>query len=459
MMLRYTLPVFETLLRISADQKILPWLADSWDIAPDGKSITFRLHPGIKFHDGTDFNADAVKYNLEQMVAGGIRGTAVLKNITSYSILDPMTIRFNLAQFDATLLIRLAETGIGQMGSPTALKKPTTSDTQAFDHMVGTGPFLLDSWQRDNVVKFKKNPNYWRKGQPYLDYLVLKNVTDLTVSIMAFKAGDADALENPDPVDAKQLDKEGFKIYQPALRFYHAWVTDGSNPNSPFADKRVRQALEYAVDRKTMALGIGMGYYEALYQAATTSAPWYDSTLAPREYNPAKAKQLLAEAGYPNGFTTKIVSDVRVRKDTLVAVQTYLKAVGINADLDIADVARASTLTMKGWEGLLFPGFPTAGTFVGLQGRYGVTTDYVSFYRPPGWQDKWAAMLTQTDDAKRMQQFKELVKVIYDEANISFYQADAPIMALIPGRVNGFELHTAMAADYYTPETIWLSKK
>jgi peptide/nickel transport system substrate-binding protein len=324
--------------------------------------------------------------------------------------------------------------------------------------MVGTGPFILDSWERDNYVKFKKNPNYWQPGKPYLDYLQLKNVTDLTVSIMAFKAGEAQALENPDPVDAKQMGQEGYTIHQPALYFYHAWVTDGNNPNSPFANKLVRQALEYAVDRKTMSAGIGMGYYEPLYQAATKNALWYDASLAPREYNPDKAKQLLAEAGYPNGFTTKIVSDVRVRKDTLVAVQTYLKAVGIKADLDIADVARASTLTMKGWEGILFPGFPTAGTFVGLLGRYGVSNDYVSYYRPAGWQDKWDAMVAETNDAKRMDMFKAIVKIIYDEANVSFYQGDAPLMALRPNTVNGFELHCSLAADYFTPETIWLSK-
>ena len=393
------------------------------------------------------------------MITGGIRGSAVLKKITSYDILDPLTIRLNLSAYDSTLLIRLAETAIGQIGSPTAMQKPTTPERQAFDHMVGTGPFVLDSWERDNYAKFKKNPGYWRPGQPYLDYLVMKNVANLTVSIMSFRAGEADALQNPDPVDGLNLEKQGFIIHQPALHFYHSWLTDGNNPNSPFADKRVRQALEYAVDRKTMALGIGMGYYEPLYQGAVKAAPWYDASLAPRGYDPAKAKALLAEAGYPNGLTTKIVSDVRVRKDALVAVQTYLKAVGINAELDIADVARASSIPLKGWEGILFPGFPTAGTFLGLQGRYGVANDYVSFYRPAGWQAKWDAILAQPDDAKLMQQFKEIVKIIYDEANITFYQADAPLMALIPGRVNSFELHSNLAPDNFQPEAMWLSKK
>lgn len=456
-LLRNSIPALETIVRMNADQTIAPWLADSWDIAKDGSSITFHLHPGIKFTDGTDFNADAVKYNLEQMIAANVRGSAVLKKISSYDIIDPLTIRLNLSQYDSTLLIRLATTAIGQITSPTAMQKPTAPEKQAYDHMVGTGPFVLDSWAPDSFVKFKKNPNYWRKGEPYLDFLVLKNVADLTVSIMSFRAGEADAIENVDPVDAQNLEKLGFLIHQPALHFYHAWVTDGANADSPFADARVRQALEYAVDRATMAQGIGMGYYEALYQMAAKADPWYDPSLAPRAYDPEKAKELLAAAGYADGFHTTIVSDVRARQDTLVAFQTYIKAIGIEADLDIADVARASTLTLQGWKGVLFPGFPTAGTFTSISARYGNPADYVSYYRPPGWQDAWDQMFRETDMSKLVGEFKGIDDTIYNNANISFYQVDAPLMALIPGRVNNFELHTNYAVDFYYPEGMWLT--
>jgi peptide/nickel transport system substrate-binding protein len=129
--LRSTLPVFETLLRIDPTGKLIPWLADSWTISADGKTVTFKLHPGIKFSDGTVFDAAAVKYNLEAALKGGVRGSAVLKKITLYEIIDPLTLKLTLSQYDATLLQRLGSTAIGQMGSPTAMAKATTPENQA----------------------------------------------------------------------------------------------------------------------------------------------------------------------------------------------------------------------------------------------------------------------------------------------------------------------------------------
>jgi ABC-type transport system substrate-binding protein len=457
--LRSTLPVFETLLRIDPTGKLIPWLADSWTISADGKTVTFKLHPGIKFSDGTVFDAAAVKYNLEAALKGGVRGSAVLKKITLYEIIDPLTLKLTLSQYDATLLQRLGSTAIGQMGSPTAMAKATTPENQAKDHMVGTGPFLFDSWQRDNFVKFKKNPNYWKPGQPYLDFVVLKNVADVTVSEMAYRAGEAQALENIDPVQAKQLAKDGFTVYSPKTAFLHQWMTDGNNSDSPFKDKRIREALEYAVDRETMALGIGMGYYEALYQPALKSSPNYDATLIQRKYDPLKAKQLLADAGFPNGLKTTIVSDVRVRKDTLVAFQTYLKAANFEATLDIADVARGASLPMQGWKGILFPGFPVPDNFLSIAGRFGVATDYISFYRPPDWQEKWNTAVATVDDAARNALYKAMLKTMNVEANVSFYQGDYPLQVLRQDILRGWELHSGGYSDLWYPEQVWLVKK
>ena len=457
--LRNTLPVFETLLRADSNGKLTPWLADSWNVSADGKTITFKLHAGIKFSDGTVFDAAAVKYNLEAALKANVRGSAVLKKVTSYEIVDPLTLKLNLSEFDVTLLDRLGATALGQMGSPTAMQKATTAENQAIDHMVGTGPFLFDSWQRDNFVKFKKNPNYWQAGKPYLDFVIFKNVADLTVAEMAYRAGEAQALENIDPVQAVQLAKDGFTVYSPKTSFLHQWLTDANNPDSIFKDKRLREALEYAVDKETMAKGIGMGYYEALYQPAMKSSPNYDASLIQRKYDPAKAKALLAEAGYSSGLKTTIISDVRVRKDTLVAFQTYLKAVGIDATLDIADVARGASLPMQGWKGILFPGFPVPNNLLSIAGRFGVATDYISFYRPTGWQEKWNAMVSTVDDTKRNALYKELLKTMNIEANVSFYQGDYPLQVLQKDILHGWELHSGGYSDLWYPDQVWLSKK
>ena len=200
-----------------------------------------------------------------------------------------------------------------------------------------------------------------------------------------------------------------------------------------------------------------MGYYEALYQPAMKSSPFYDPTLIQRKYDPAKAKALLAAAGYANLKTT-IVSDVRVRKDTLVAFQTYLKAVGIDATLDIADVARGATLPMQGWKGILFPGFPVPNNFLSIAGRFGVATDYISFYRPAGWQAQWDDMLATADSTARDAKYKKLLAIMDTEASVTFYQGDYPLQAIRKDVIHNWELHHNGYSDIWLPEQVWLSK-
>ncbi len=454
---RNTFPALEMLLKTDEQERIHPWLAESWSVAKDGKSITLRLRKGIKFHDGTSLNAEAVKYNLEAVLKANIMGSAFLNKVSSYDVVDEHTLRVNLKEFDSTFLLRLAQSALGLIASPTAMKKEVTPDTIAKVHCVGTGPFVFDSWKRDSFVKYRKWDGYWQKGKPYLDEIKIQNISDLTVSIMSFKSGEAQAIENVDPVDARQLEKEGYEIYQPNLYFLHSILPDGNNPNSPFAKKNVRLALDYAIDKRTMCKGIGMGYYEPLDQLATKKDPWYDPNIQYREYDPKKAKQLLAEAGYPNGFKTKLVSDILARKDTLVAIQTYLKEVGIETDLEVLEIGAAFAKPRQGWEGILFPGFPNVGTLVGIMDRWGDPTNYVSFYRPPGWADKWNALRTQLDDKKRLGQMKELMKLLYDEAVGIPYQGDAPLLARSK-KVNGFNHHANHMVSYWEPENVWLSK-
>ena len=234
---RNTFPALETLLKTDENENLHPWLAESWKIAPDGKAITLQLRKGVKFHDGTNFNAEAVKYNLEAVYKANIPNSAVLGKVSSYDVVDEYTLRMNLKEYDATLLLLLAQQAIGQMASPTAMKKEATPETTAKLHCVGTGPFVFDSWKRDSFVKYKKWDGYWQKGKPYLDEVKIQSIADLTVSLMSLKSGEAQAMENVDPVDAKQLEKEGFEIYQPNLYFLHSILPDGNNPNSPFAKR------------------------------------------------------------------------------------------------------------------------------------------------------------------------------------------------------------------------------
>ena len=453
--MRNTRPVFENLLNTDDDDHIRPWLVESWDISPDGKSVTLHLKKGIKFQDGTDFNAEAVKFNLELDAEKKIPAAAGLKRVTSCDVLDAYTIRINFSKYDCTFLLYLAQTPLGQMASPTAMKKPATPDNVVELHMVGTGPFMYESWQRDNYVRYKRNPNYWQPGRPYLDGMEMRSIKDVTVGVMSFKAGEAQVIENISPDDIAPLKEAGFKVYHPKLHFMHTVFPDGANPDSPFADKRVREALDYAIDKSAMGEGLFLGTYYPLTQLAAPSDAFYNPDIVGRSYDPEKARQLLAAAGYPNGFKTKIVTDVRVRREILAALQTYWKEVGIDTEIDIADIARGTEMTLKGWKGILIPGFPIAATTVSIVSRF--IQNYPSYYRPSGWQQKWEALVEQTDEQKRIQQLKELVKIMYEEAVVIPHLWNSPLQAN-DGTVVDYNYHGNNTPDYFNASGVWLTK-
>jgi peptide/nickel transport system substrate-binding protein len=181
--------------------------------------------------------------------------------------------------------------------------------------------------------------------------------------------------------------------------------------------------------------------------------PW----LQPRKYDLAKAKQLLTEAGYPNGFQTVFHVDQRGDKDGQVAIQSYLKAAGINAELDIADVGRYTSMATQGWKGLLMPGFPNPSNLLTLFARFGNSSYFPSMYRPQGFQAKWDAAAVQIDDAKRMAQIQELIKAMTEQAiTIPWYET-RPIW-VTNGKANNIGWVTRANQNYWAAADAWLSK-
>ena len=458
---RTLVPCLEPLLRMDTDGKLKGLLAESFDISPDGKSVTFHIRKGVKFHDGTPLNAQAVKYNLEATAASGLWGAAILKVVKSYDIIDDYTLRINLDGFNYNLMTALA----GEMAliaSPTALQIPATDESKPRLHMVGTGPFIFDSFKANDFVKYKKNPNYWQPGKPYLDGVTIRTIADRTVAVMAFQAGEVtEFVTGLQLATSNMLESQGYIIKTSPLRFHFAMVWDSASPNSPFANQKVREAVQYGVDKQTLVNGIGGGArrgFTALYQMAEPGDPWYCPELPIRKYDLAKAKQLLTEAGYPNGFKTTLHSDTFAEMNFLEALQTELKKMGIDATLDIADMGRAVSLWYGGWDGLEHPGYPTFDTMPGLNSRWGDPTAWPSMYKPANWNEKWAAVMAEIDDAKRVELMKDIVRLDYNECVTFTWRADAPF-GVDAGNVRNFVLHSGSAMDMWWPETTWIEKK
>jgi peptide/nickel transport system substrate-binding protein len=451
--------VTETLFIVDAADRIVPVLAESVDVAADGMSVTFKLRKGVKFHDGTEFNAEAVKYNLEVVYEAGVGGSAALDNVESYDIIDDHTIKINLKAFDATFLMSLAQSGIGVMISPAALAKPTTPENAGKDHLVGTGPFLFDSWSYDQNIIMKRNPNYWQEGRPYLDEIEIRNIPDYTISVMAFKAGEVDMVESIDPAQYNELKEQGYTVAIPqGLAFVFSFRTANADPSSPFSKKEVREALWYSVDRDSLVYGLGKGTYNVADQLAAPFQGWYIEDYPSRPYDPDKASELLEQAGYPDGFKAVLHGDVRGRQDDLVALQTYFGAIGIECELDVADVARSSTFGTEGFDGIFQSGFPNWSSFSSWMNVWlSPTATYPTMKFPDNWTEDWQDVRSEVDYDKRMTKMQALLKVVYDEALVIPWMWDAP-RYVVNSKVHDLQWDAVDINGYFDPVNVWKEK-
>jgi ABC-type transport system substrate-binding protein len=343
-------PAIETLLRYDEKGLLVPWLAKDYKVSKDLRSVTLTLQKGVKFHDGSNCDAEAVKWNLERYRTSD---NPELKTVASIDVLDDSTIILNLSKWDSTLLGNLASYA-GMMISPTAFK--ANGGEWCRTHPVGTGPFKFVSWQRDVRVKYEKFDSYWQKGKPYLDGIEWIIIRDSVSRLAAFKQGEIDDLANVEPKDVKDLKASG-KYYGTICELSalaSCILGDSAHPNSPFADIRVRRAIEHAVDKQALADTFTHGLGKISNQYAPPKGWGNNPNVVGYPYNPDKAKQLLSEAGYANGFKTKIISPpIAFFADPLTAVQAYLAKVGIVAELEIVDPPRHTSILRGGWQNAL----------------------------------------------------------------------------------------------------------
>lgn len=323
--------MFNSLVKAWWDGSVTPELAASWDIDTKAPSITFHLRKDVKFHDGTDFNAQAVKFNFDPLIAAKKRA-----DWKSVEVIDDYTVRVNLNVWRNTIL--QAFDG-NNMASPTAVQKNGIDWIKL--NPVGTGPFTFVSFRQDDRMVMKKNPNYFLSGLPYVEDYEIRYVPDYFTrkSAMQRKDGDMMLVEfGKEAADFKDMQGVNMFVQPQATAFI---LFDDKNTDSPFYDKRVREAVDYAIDRKWLADNLGFGYWQPCYQLTPRNNDAFIPDYKGRQYDPAKAKQLLAEAGYPNGFKTELLPNpTALIKDTWVAVQSQLAKVGIDAELKFLEVAK-----------------------------------------------------------------------------------------------------------------------
>ena len=326
---------------------LLPNIAESFSVSPDGKTITIRLRKGVKFQDGTDWNAKAAVWSFQTCkdtgALGGGKRIDKIEATDEYTVVVTLNHRNNQVIYDLTRIYHY---------SPTAFQK--NGQDWAVNHSVSTAAFEAYEFQRDVAVKMKKFNSYWRTGKPYLDEVELRIVREPATCAAMIQAKQADIWMTASAQESADLKRMGFQVLQwPTL--LNNLYPDSKNPDSPFANKKVREAIEYALDRPAMAKALGFGFQEPLNQLSSPGTAGYNPDYKGRPYNPAKAKQLLAEAGFPQGFRTKMTLNptMGTAANMAAVIQNYLKEIGIFVDLDVADVGRYWGAINGGWQGLL----------------------------------------------------------------------------------------------------------
>ncbi|MBN1367888.1 MAG: ABC transporter substrate-binding protein [Dehalococcoidales bacterium] len=443
-------PWVEPLLRENADGTYKPILAADYTIADDLTSITFTLRQGVKFHDGTDFNAASAKWNFDQYINNNTRGAA--NYFASVDTLDQYVIRVNLKQYNNTLI---AFAGGTYMVSPTAYE--TYGEEGMMLHPVGTGPFKFSSYSQDVSITYTRFDDYWQEGKPYLNGIVVSFIMDPLTMSASFEAGELDAYGTNLSKIEYDLQQKGYPVVS-MVSAYIALVGDSKNADSPFAKREVREALDYAIDKAGITAALGYGFSDPVYQfAPANSLGWVDG-LDPRSYDPDKARQLLADAGYADGFdTTLYATPVLMGQDWGVAIQDDLAKVGIRATLKYDDPTFAAAF-FGGWNnGLMATTIGGAGANfnAGLNWYLGPTSPFLaSLDKTPEFLQLFEASINSKYEDPALEQ--AVAQYIYDTSMVNFLWTIRHGDVLKP-YVHDSGLNSFGSWPYWTPEDCWMS--
>lgn len=338
---------YQGLFGFDKEMKLVNVLAESYEASPDGLTYTIKLRSGIKFQDGSDFNAEAVKVNLDRASNpdNHLKRYNLFKSVDSTEVLDPSTVKITLKQPFSAFINTLASPAAAMI-SPAALKK---YGKDIGFHPVGTGPYELETWNQTDFVKVKKFAGYWKKGYPKLDTITWRPVVDNNTRAAMLQTGEAN-LAFPIPYEQARLLEKNPRldlVTSPSImqRYISLNVTQ-----KPFDNVKVREALSYAINRQAL-VKVAFAGYATPATGIVPPAIQYSQSYPAQEYNPAKARELLKEAGYPNGFTTTLWSSHNhsTAQKVLQFTQQQLAQVGIKVKVTAMDAGqRAAEVEDKG---------------------------------------------------------------------------------------------------------------
>ncbi len=446
--------LYNTLLKFEDDGTVVGDLAESWSVSEDKLTWTFNLKQGVKFHNGKELTSADVKATFDRALnaeAGGLRTTEIIKMFTAVEAPDPYTVTITTDAPYGPMESLMCNMSLGIMDADYIEQYGLDLGTSAAGEN-GTGPFKVVSWERDQEIVVERFDDYF--GTPAkLQTVVYTIIPEAASRVIALETGEVDVIDKPTDEDLARLeaDTENFTVLRrPTIsqRLFRFGCNDPIISNT-----KVRQAIVYAIDRQAIidALFTGSGYPSTAPLAPVTFGY---SDLGEIEQDLELAKSLLAEAGYPDGFDTKIITTERYQNGIELAeiISQQLAEIGINAEIEVWEWSALSA----SWNGITADEFDQpifimgAGPSMrdadgGLRGLYttsetGLNDRNYGFYSNAEVDSLIEQGMQETDQQKRVEIYKEAMEILYREDPVAFWLFDMYGLAITSSKVEGVTL-------------------
>jgi ABC-type transport system substrate-binding protein len=466
--------IYDTLIQYKDEStEVEPALAESWESSGDGLRWTFHLRRGVKFHDGTPFNADAVLFSLNRQHeidhpfhnVGGLyiywSDTGLGKTVDKIVALDAYTVEIMLKRPYAPFVYTIAMTPFAIV-SPTAVRKWGDDFT---NHPVGTGPFIFERWDRGDKVVLKVNKDYWG-GRPPLDRIIFRSIPDNSVRLIELQTGSLHAMEFPNPDDLPEIreDPNLTVVEQPGMNVGYLAM---NMEKKPFDNLKVRLAINHAINKRAIIEQL----YQGMGMPAKNPIPptmWsYDDTIEAYAYDSEKAKQLLKEAGYSDGFEATLWALPVPRPyipdgQALAAViQSDLRRVGIKTKIVTFDWGTYLEKTKNGEHDMAMLGWSADlgdpdNFFYYLLSKSAAEkpAGNIAFYRSDEMQEILDQARSATNQAARVELYKK-AQAIFHRDLPWVPLAHAKKVVIINKKIKNLRLHPTMWKYF---RQIWLEE-
>ena len=487
--------IFEGLVKFkTGTTEIEPCLATSWEISEDGKEIIFQLRKGVKFHDGTDFNADAVVFSFARQYdpnhpyhqyGNWFFWGYMFKDIEVVEKIDDYIVKLILKRPNVSILTSLAIYKVSIVSPANAKKYKADS----FKHPSGTGPFKFVEWVREDHVTLEAYEDYWQ-GRANIDQLFFKVIPDPSARLMALEVGEVQGIEYPNPTDFDRIKanedlvlmtQEGMNVGYMAMNTGYGYIDENKNgirdldseplvktPGyfEPLTKKKVRLAINMAIDKQSIVDNIYMG---TAIKAKNGMPPFmlgYNDDIEDYPYDPERAKELLVEAGYPDGFEVTM-HVMPVSRPYMIdppkigeAIQSYLAAIGIKVKFYQVDLANylfevkegKHQICLLGWTGDNGDPDNFMNRLCGSNGASIGVAGNLAFYINDKVQELLSTALTSYDDEKRAAYYKKVQEMVHEDAPWVYLVHSTQNMAF-RNYVKGYKLSPTGGAYFYP---VWI---